>query len=298
MIEGKSISAVLFIRNEEKYISQMLDSILQQIVQVDKIVIVDDFSTDKTKVVIDKYILQGAPIKYLENTKRGKAYACEIGLENAKTDLFFTCHGDDVLKNNYVESMYHFIKKNNIQFVFPNYYTTDENLNIKSFMSKKYIYSDIEILKHNYIIGYLFADKAILNYLLPFTEGLLFEDWYIAIKLAAHFKKIYVNNKPLFFHRKHRGATTANSNRIKSKYLFFRERDLKLFSVLSKEKFLNEKHKKVISDRCKLYSVMVNYTFTEACRLLFRKHITIREKVKILFFPLYLKLKFPHQGNN
>ena len=52
------ISVVMCTYNGEKYITEQLDSIYNQIRQPDEVIIQDDKSTDDTVRIIDEYILK------------------------------------------------------------------------------------------------------------------------------------------------------------------------------------------------------------------------------------------------
>jgi len=66
------ISVVVAARDEEKNISDCIQSLLKQDYPVDKfeILIVDDFSTDKTAELIKKFEASGANLKYLSSTAK------------------------------------------------------------------------------------------------------------------------------------------------------------------------------------------------------------------------------------
>lgn len=59
------ITILLGIYNGEKYLSQQLDSLINQTVQPQKILIFDDGSTDSSKEIIDFYCCKYLNIKLL-----------------------------------------------------------------------------------------------------------------------------------------------------------------------------------------------------------------------------------------
>lgn len=66
--------------------------------------IVDDGSTDNTRNLIDKWKGENRiPIKYYYQKNQGKAAAHNIGVQNAKTELFVCTDSDDWLKRNATE---------------------------------------------------------------------------------------------------------------------------------------------------------------------------------------------------
>ena len=73
MIEEKYVTAVVFAFNEEKHIKETLDSIESQ-KEVDKIIFIDDQSTDMTVDIVLNY--EGKiEIEIYKNENKGKANA-------------------------------------------------------------------------------------------------------------------------------------------------------------------------------------------------------------------------------
>lgn len=96
MIEDYSITVIIPNYNNEKYIGECLQSILNQSLQPTEIIVVDDHSTDSSVAVIQKYekkygIVHGIYLK--ENG--GVSRARNIGLESAKTQYVTYIDGDD-----------------------------------------------------------------------------------------------------------------------------------------------------------------------------------------------------------
>ena len=65
-MENLMISVAMATYNGEKYLQAQLDSILQQSLPVDEIIIVDDCSTDKTVSIIEKYQNEDSRILFFQ----------------------------------------------------------------------------------------------------------------------------------------------------------------------------------------------------------------------------------------
>lgn len=83
------LSVVCPIYNEEKYIAQCLDSLLQQDYPKSdlEILLVDGMSTDKTREIVKGYEEQYPFIRLLDNEKRIVPCAMNIGVKAAKGDI-------------------------------------------------------------------------------------------------------------------------------------------------------------------------------------------------------------------
>lgn len=85
------VSVVVGIRNEEKFIKECIESLLNLDYPKDsyEIIIVDGMSTDKTRDIVQKY-----PVKLLLNEKKNVAAARNLGVKNARGELVAFTDGD------------------------------------------------------------------------------------------------------------------------------------------------------------------------------------------------------------
>ncbi|MFM2010527.1 MAG: hypothetical protein RLZZ479_918 [Bacteroidota bacterium] len=207
-----SISAVAFTFNEENYIGELIDSIILQSIKVEKIIICDDFSTDKTKEVVARKRQEYkdcADIQLLENSKKGKVFAYEKALIKVDTDYFFVCGGDDVIGDTYVSEMLDFVTLHQIDFAYANPLWCDEFLNPFNRVKKELFYNFEDLLYSNWVGGFLFAKSNVVDAFLPFPEGLEFEDWYVGLSLSKIYGLAYINCDSSYFYRRHYNATTT-----------------------------------------------------------------------------------------
>ena len=83
------VSIIIPCRNEEKFISQCLDSILANDYPKEnlEILVIDGVSEDGTKEIVKKYTNQYPFIKILENPKKFTPFALNIGIKQAKGEI-------------------------------------------------------------------------------------------------------------------------------------------------------------------------------------------------------------------
>jgi cellulose synthase/poly-beta-1,6-N-acetylglucosamine synthase-like glycosyltransferase len=91
------VSCIVAVKNEEKIISQCIQSMLNQDYKHKEIIIIDDASTDNTRNILKRYSDQGL-IKaiYLEENV-GKKKALAKGILNAKGNIYAFSDSDSVL---------------------------------------------------------------------------------------------------------------------------------------------------------------------------------------------------------
>ncbi len=112
----KKISVAMATYNGAKFIEEQLDSILNQTLPVDEIVICDDISSDNTAEVITKYIsdkkLQNK-IHFTVNDKNlGYASNFVQALRKTTGDCIFFCDQDDIWISDRVEKMVKVLENN------------------------------------------------------------------------------------------------------------------------------------------------------------------------------------------
>jgi glycosyltransferase involved in cell wall biosynthesis len=88
-----AISVIIPAYNSERFISEALQSALNQSFQDFEIIVVDDGSTDRSREIIESF---NGPITYHYQPNRGAAAARNLGLSAAKADWVAFLDADDV----------------------------------------------------------------------------------------------------------------------------------------------------------------------------------------------------------
>jgi glycosyltransferase involved in cell wall biosynthesis len=97
-----NVSVLLCVRNEEKYISSCIKSILSQTYEDFEVIIVDDMSTDHTQTIIKEF--DDERIKYFRNEEWcGIPRSRNRGLKQAKGEYVFFTDGDCRVSNSWIE---------------------------------------------------------------------------------------------------------------------------------------------------------------------------------------------------
>jgi len=279
-MNNKKISAVLFVFNEQEYISDLIDSIVDQTHRVDKIIICDDMSSDDTLKIIKhkrEALASRVEIKIIHGTKKGKVYAYEKSLKAVDTELFFVCGGDDLIGSNYVKSMYEFILSYDLRFAYTNQVWVNNNLDYIKYKKKKLSYTESDLFYGNPVGGGIFGYSEIIALFTPFPEGLMFEDWYVSLVLSHKYGRCFVNNHKEYLYRRHQGADTHYSSRAEKIKLI--QRDISFMSFLIDMGFYED----VFLERVSVYGAMINdITFVQFLKILNLKYITFRERLKLI----------------
>lgn len=99
------VTIICLCYNQEDYVLQCLFSVINQDYPAIKLIIVDDCSTDSSKALIEKWLLDFPTIQFIANeTNLGSTKSFNIALKEAKGEFIIDLAADDVLLPNCVTS--------------------------------------------------------------------------------------------------------------------------------------------------------------------------------------------------
>lgn len=100
-----SVSIVVPVYNQEKYIEQCIESILRQTYTNFECILVDDGSTDNSPQICDKYAKKDSRIKVIHKKNHGVSSARKDGYELASSEYICFLDSDDFLADDFVKIM-------------------------------------------------------------------------------------------------------------------------------------------------------------------------------------------------
>ena len=106
--------------NSQKYLDVMINSVINQSYENWELIIIDDFSTDNSINIINKYLSQYDRIKLIKsNNRSGPAFARNEGIKLAKGGYITFLDADDYWGKNFLKYSLDSIK--NHTFIYSNY---------------------------------------------------------------------------------------------------------------------------------------------------------------------------------
>lgn len=99
--------------NNEKYLSESIESILNQTYKNIELLILDDGSTDGSLSIIEKYALENKCIRIISRDNKGVANSISELLEYANGKYIARMSGDDVSYPNRIEMQIKYLNENN-----------------------------------------------------------------------------------------------------------------------------------------------------------------------------------------
>lgn len=119
------ISIIVPVYNVEQYISECIDSIVNQTYNNIQIILVDDGSTDRSGAICDKYAGQDSRIETVHQENKGVTVARKQGISLAKGKYIGFVDGDDYIEPYMYQVLLEEIEASGAEFVHSGYWEMD-----------------------------------------------------------------------------------------------------------------------------------------------------------------------------
>lgn len=251
----EKISVIIPVYNSETYISRCLESIINQEKFIYEIVIIDDGSTDMSRIIIERYLKKTKKIKYFYQENHGVSFARNKALKLISGDLVVFADSDDLFAANAFEMILNNMK--NFDLLCYGYDFLYKDSEVENLIGQNCLFDSKKItelvIKSNEIGGYLwnkvFRSKIIMNYDISFDDSIHFsEDLLFVCNYLNHCKKIYYLNLCLYNYRMRKSSVSGSFYKIQNVSV------LKTYEILAK-KYRNDKN--IYDELC--YQYILNY---------------------------------------
>jgi len=225
------VSIIIPFNNVESYISECLDSIINQTLTDIEIICIDDASSDNSSSIVKKYAQKDERIRLIElSARKGQGYARNRGIEVATGEYIGFVDSDDFVKLNMFETLYKTAKQNDTEIVMcqsvefdditkqqisSEYYALYPLVrfqdNVFSAEDTKDVILNINVALWNKIYKRSYLEKIGEK----FPEGYIYEDlpFFFGSYLPA--KKVQIVWKELYYYRVNRKNSTMQQFNFK-----------------------------------------------------------------------------------
>ncbi|MFB8623567.1 putative glycosyltransferase EpsJ [Enterococcus casseliflavus] len=232
MRQDPLVSVIIPIYNVENYLSQAIDSIINQTYLNLEIILVNDGSSDNSLIIAEKYNNQDTRISLISQVNKGLSGARNTGLRIAKGKYIYFFDSDDYLKQNAIEECIDLLEKDNadlIRFgaeIHPesgsmsrdfkqNIYGLASDLNnqtltVDSFLIDNKIFTPTVSL-------YIYNKRIIEENNLEFFEGIIHEDELWTTKILMYAESISFISKNFFLRRYRENSIMVNQSNLTKK---------------------------------------------------------------------------------
>jgi len=185
------ISVVIPAYNEESYLRRTIESLKNQSLKANEIIVVDNGSTDKTKEVAKSL---GA--KVIAEEKKGVGFARKAGFEKAFYDIIVTTDADTAFPKNWLSRIEKTFTENPrvIAVGGPYQFDTEKHKLAIKIMTKVWIWGDKILNLGNNIPG---VNMAVLKKAYLKTKGFrkkYYEDLDLSLQLKKQGKVVFLKN--------------------------------------------------------------------------------------------------------
>lgn len=225
MEKNKLISVIIPCHNYGHFLTESLNSVLNQTYENWEVLIIDYGSTDNTKSISNKFVINDKRFQYFEQDNQGRSSARNFGLSKSKGSFIQFLDADDLLKpEKFEKQILQFKKDDSIDVSYTNFdffnSETGEIFFTKHF-SKQVNNPLNEFLFEFGITGFIIPLHSALFRKDIFSNDITFpvniearEDWVLWVKLAIKNKKFKYLDEKLILYRKHSKSTTENQKII------------------------------------------------------------------------------------
>ena len=217
----EKVDILLATYNGEKYLKELIDSILNQTYKNIKLIISDDCSKDSTRKILEEYEKQDERVEvYYQPQNLGYVKNFEFLLKQVKSNLYMLADQDDVWLPEKIEKSVETIERENADLVFGDLEVVDKDLktiypSFNDFMLlsrkiKKYIKSYKLNYLYNCVTGCtVIAKSKFISKLLPIPANSKYfiHDHWLGIMMSIYGKVAYMPEKYIKY-RQH-GNTTS-----------------------------------------------------------------------------------------
>jgi rhamnosyltransferase len=202
----RQIDVLLATYNGEKFLSEQIDTILNQSYNNFRLIISDDCSSDSTVQILKEYSKKDERIiLYFQKENLGVVRNIEFLLNKVENDIYMLADQDDFWENEKIEKYLELLEKEKSDLVFGDLEVVDENLNLieSSFVNYMNFNYKIEKCLNSYELNYLYScvtgctimsKKSYISKILPLpcTSKYLIHDHWIGLIVSFSGKISYM----------------------------------------------------------------------------------------------------------
>lgn len=220
-----TISVIIPIYNVEKYISECLESIINQTFKDIEILCIDDCGRDNSIKIAQAYAKKDSRIKIIKHpSNKGLSAARNTGISHARGKYIAFIDSDDYAYPAFLEKAYDRIEKSKYESVWvcvKSFFENSQTFETDFYYEKLYRYAggDLEITPENItnlpVVAHnkLFSLDFIRNNGLLFPEGLLYEDEEFFFKFYTKSKNVYLIREKLTVYRRRNNSIMGQTKK-------------------------------------------------------------------------------------
>lgn len=211
------VSIIIPVYNVEQYISQCLDSLINQTLQEIEIICINDGSKDNSLNILKDYADKDSRIKIINKKNEGLSCARNDGLKAASGEYIGYVDSDDWVAEDFYEKLFIAAKKYNADIAAGNIVRCGKlvrKYRIK-YEQEKLFTDNTEKLKaagipkYNYVWNKIYKRENLLKLDIPFPAGKVYEDICWSIKVIYYLKNLVIVPESNYYYRKNQNSIVS-----------------------------------------------------------------------------------------
>lgn len=218
------ISVIVPVYNTQDYLSECIDSVLNQSLSDFELVCIDDGSTDGSLEILKAYEENDSRIQVISQENRGLGASRNVGLNIAQGEYVLFLDSDDYLESGALEKLHDKASENDLDLVFfkiVNFSNKTKRQSHSEYFDMKFlkdivkddVFTWVQVKERIFDISVTATSKLFKRELISdiaFPEGLIFEDNLFFIKVIFRAKRAYFYDD-YFYYRRIRPDSITNS---------------------------------------------------------------------------------------
>jgi len=306
-MESPLISVIIPIYNVEKYISECLESVLNQTYKNVEIIAINDGSTDNSLDIVKKYSIDNNYIRVLSQHNSGQSITRNKGLDHAKGKYIYFLDADDYILPETFEKLIGLMEKENLDLVQFGARPFVDNVDMKlhsNFYDVKDFFKENKIYNKNDFLRevtkgfrpspclYIVKKELIINNDLQFISGVLHEDELFTLEVILNTKSTMYDPN-FYYQRRYRENSIMTSNSIEKVKESFDSYCIIIEEMNNlKNKYTDKLEINLIKSRMRsVYNGLIHKEFDEEYKKTQLMKIKVINKKEQLFYRSKYKVK-------
>lgn len=207
------ISVIVPVYNVERYLEECLNSIQHQTYTDIEVILVNDGSTDHSKMICERYCEEDSRFHLLNQENQGQSVARNVGVVASKGEYIAFVDSDDILQRNYLEKLMQYMTED-VDIVESNFTVSKKEFLFEKSKETTILFegNSQEAVKifPNHVLSVNPVTKLYRREIVeavPYPEGLIYEDIYCGIGMLKYIRKIIKIDYVGYYYRQHQAST-------------------------------------------------------------------------------------------
>lgn len=207
------IGVIVPVYNVERYLEECLNSIQHQTYTDIEVILVNDGSTDHSKMICERYCEEDSRFHLLNQENQGQSVARNVGVVASKGEYIAFVDSDDILQRNYLEKLMQYMTED-VDIVESNFTVSKKEFLFEKSKETTILFegNSQEAVKifPNHVLSVNPVTKLYRREIVeavPYPEGLIYEDIYCGIGMLKYIRKIIKIDYVGYYYRQHQAST-------------------------------------------------------------------------------------------